>query len=134
MSRSLRNDILRIIDRFIHLVVDLDDVSEDWRKCMAAFFASIEQMVGRQAMVAASRTTDSATVPTSFLDELESLRARVEELAEEVSRSSEQNTRERCKRVNDTCQLLAIISAVAGGGKGSRKQDFALLASCSHLA
>ena len=53
---------------------------------MRQYLSSVQHIVGQQAVVRASRISDTASVPTSFIEELEALRAKVEELSDEVSR------------------------------------------------
>ena len=71
-------------------IVEVEDFDASWSDCMSQFLASVEHVVGKQALVKSSRTTDTASVPTSFLEELETLRSRVEELTEEKASIKEQ--------------------------------------------
>lgn len=75
--------MISIVDSFVGGAAELEDLEDGWLDFMSEFFASIEHIVGKQAIVKSSRTTDTASVPTSFLEELESLRTTVEKLSEE---------------------------------------------------
>ena len=50
---------------------------------MRQYLSSIVHIVGQQSLIRSSRVSDTASVPTSFLEELEGLRAQVDELSEE---------------------------------------------------
>lgn len=51
---------------------------------MRMFLAAIQHLVGDYAIVRSSDVSDAASVPTSFVRELEALRAQVEVLSDEV--------------------------------------------------
>lgn len=51
---------------------------------MRQYLSSVQHIVGQQAVVRARPGADTASVPTSFLEELEALRQKVEELSDEV--------------------------------------------------
>lgn len=51
---------------------------------MRQYLSSVQHIVGKQAVIRASRVSDTASVPTSFIEELEALRSKVEELSDEV--------------------------------------------------
>jgi len=51
---------------------------------MCQYLSSVQHIVGQQAVVRARPGADTASVPTSFLEELEALRQKVEELSDEV--------------------------------------------------
>lgn len=61
----------------------LDDFDKSWDSFMSQYLLSIEHIVGKQALVKSSRTTDTSSVPSSFFEELEGLRRKVEELSDE---------------------------------------------------
>jgi hypothetical protein len=50
---------------------------------MKQYLSSVQHIVGQQAIIRASRIADTAAVPTSFIEELETLRTKVDELSEE---------------------------------------------------
>lgn len=50
---------------------------------MRQYLSSVQHIVGQQAIIRASRVADTAAVPTSFIEELETLRSKVDELSEE---------------------------------------------------
>ena len=75
---------------FVDTLLELDDFESSWGTNMSAFLLAIEDIVGKQALVTSSRNADTANVPTSFLDELETLRKKVEELSDERASLKEQ--------------------------------------------
>jgi diaphanous 1 len=86
IDSSLRDNLLLILDNFVNHAVQLDDFDTGWKQFMRKYLTSIQHIVGQQAIVVQSSKSDAASVPTSFIEELEGLRAKVEELDEEVCR------------------------------------------------
>lgn len=74
-----------MLDEFLNHMIHLENFDEGWRTFMRAYLNSVQHIVGQQAVILGSRIADSATVPTGFLEELEGLRSKVEELSDEVS-------------------------------------------------
>ena len=92
VDHQLKTDLLFISEKFLEHSVDVVDFDEGWRSFMRSYLASIEHLVGTQAMIKASRVSDTSSVPSSFLEELEELRTQVETLsADKVSLKSELN-------------------------------------------
>lgn len=56
-----------------------------WFDNIASFLSEAEPILGKLALVTSSRTRETADVPSSFLEDLLSLRKQVEELSDEVS-------------------------------------------------
>ncbi len=52
---------------------------------MRQYLASVEHIVGQQSEIRSPTMPDVASIPTSFLEELEALRSKVEQLSDEVS-------------------------------------------------
>lgn len=52
---------------------------------MRQYLASIQHIVGPQALIGSSSMADTASVPSSFLDELAALRSQVDTLSDEVT-------------------------------------------------
>jgi hypothetical protein len=73
-----------VLDNFVYHAVQLDDFDAGWKQFMRKYLSSIQHIVGQQAIVIQSSKSDAASVPTSFIEELEGLRSKVEELDEEV--------------------------------------------------
>ena len=88
-SRHIQDKLFAIIETFIGSMIDIRNLEEGWADCMSRFFASIENLVGKHLMVNSTRSTDTASVPTSFLEELDTLRTQVEELNEQKQRLEE---------------------------------------------
>lgn len=85
-SRShLRLSLVTALDNFVDHAAHLENFDEGWRTFMRQYLSSVQHIVGQQAVVRASKGADTASVPTSFLEELEALRKKVEELSDEVS-------------------------------------------------
>lgn len=51
---------------------------------MRQYLTSVQHIVGQQAIIRSSKVSDTASVPSSFIEELEALRGKVEELSDEV--------------------------------------------------
>ena len=96
-NRHIQDALFSIIETFLKHIVDIRNLEEGWADAMSAFFACIEHHVGKHMMVRSTRTTDTASVPTSFLDELDTLRKTVEDLNEDKERLEE--------RLNDKTAL-----------------------------
>lgn len=99
---------------------------------MRRYLSSVQHIVGQQAVVRASKSADTASVPTSFLEELETLRNRVEELSDErlklkselneqiaetnvlralpPDRSPDSPTKVRCFDVGTIAQLISPLA------------------------
>jgi len=81
--RHLRNDLVTVLDNFVEHASHLEDFDQGWRVFMRQYLSSVQHIVGQQAIIRASRIADTAAVPTSFIEELETLRSKVDELSEE---------------------------------------------------
>jgi len=81
--RHLRNDLITVLDNFVEHASHLEDFDQGWRVFMRQYLSSVQHIVGQQAIIRASRIADTAAVPTSFIEELETLRSKVDELSEE---------------------------------------------------
>ncbi|GAA5889934.1 hypothetical protein JCM5296_003653 [Sporobolomyces johnsonii] len=83
MDDRLRDDLITVLDNFVEHASHLEDFDQGWRGFMRQYLSSVQHIVGQQSIVRASRIADTATVPTAFLEELETLRTKVDELSEE---------------------------------------------------
>ena len=81
----LRIDLLTILDKFVEHASRLEDFDDGWRIFMRQYLGSVQHIVGQQAVVRSSKASDTSNVPTSFIEELETLRQKVEELSDEAS-------------------------------------------------
>lgn len=114
MSGSRTGDGLFIIlDRFLTSISNVRNLEEGWSDCMSGFFASIDDVVGKHLMVKSNRSTDTASVPTSFLDELDSLRETVEYLNEEKTKLEE--------RLNDRTALNNTLRQLPASKTNSKE-------------
>ena len=85
MTRSsAQHDLLLVVDNFITHVVRINNFQEEWQHFMRTYLASIASVVGAQALLPSSSMSSTANVPTSFIEELEALRLKVDQLDEEV--------------------------------------------------
>ena len=80
----LKEDLLTVLDNFVAHAGHLENFDEGWRVFMRQYLSSVQHIVGQQSLIRTSKVADTASVPTSFLEELEALRAKVEELNDEV--------------------------------------------------
>ncbi|GAA5950997.1 hypothetical protein JCM3765_004650 [Sporobolomyces pararoseus] len=83
VDEQLRSDLITVLDNFVEHAAHLEDFDQGWRVFMKQYLSSVQHIVGQQAIIRASRIADTAAVPTSFIEELETLRAKVDELSEE---------------------------------------------------
>jgi diaphanous 1 len=74
-----------VLGGFVEHAGCLTDFRGGWREFTRRYLRSVEHIVGKQAIIGSSDISDTASVPTSFIHELESLRAKVEELSDRVS-------------------------------------------------
>lgn len=80
---QLRSSLITVLDNFVEHAAHLENFDDGWSTLMGKYLSSVQHIVGQQAVVRASKSADTASVPTSFLEELETLRDRVEELSDE---------------------------------------------------
>lgn len=85
LDERLRADLVTVLDTFLDHAAGLENFDDGWRVFMRRYLASIRPIVGEHAIVRSAKVSDTASVPTSFLQELEALREQVEELSDEVS-------------------------------------------------
>ncbi|GAA6056774.1 hypothetical protein JCM3770_006127 [Rhodotorula araucariae] len=83
LDGHLRDDLITILDNFVEHAAHLEDFDHGWRVFMRQYLSSIVHIVGQQSLIRSSRVADTASVPTSFIEELEDLRTKVDELSEE---------------------------------------------------
>ncbi|SPO39803.1 related to Diaphanous protein homolog 1 [Pseudozyma flocculosa] len=86
IDHQFKTDLMFVVEKFLEHSVDVVDFDEGWRSFMKAYLANIQHLVGKQAMIKANRMSDTSSVPSSFVEELEGLRAKVEELSDEKAR------------------------------------------------
>lgn len=82
---------------------------------MSRFFGSIDHLVGKHMMVRSTRSTDTASVPTSFLEELDTLRKTVEDLNEDKQKLEE--------RLHDKTALGNTLRSLPANGKSASIED-----------
>lgn len=80
---GFRADLFVVLESFIDHASHLEDFDQGWRTFIVQYLSSVQHLVGQQSVIRSSRVADTNSVPTSFLDELEGLRAKVDELSEE---------------------------------------------------
>ncbi|BGP21424.1 hypothetical protein JCM10295v2_000299 [Rhodotorula toruloides] len=80
---QLREDLVTILDNFVGHAAHLEDFDRGWRTFIRQYLSSVQHIVGQQSLIRFSRVADTATVPTSFIEELEALRTKVDELSDE---------------------------------------------------
>jgi hypothetical protein len=85
--RQLRSDLLTVVGQFLEHASNLTNVQEGWQHFIRGYLSSVEHIVGKHVVLWSSTTTTSkaSDVPTDIIDELESLRAKIEELSDQVS-------------------------------------------------
>lgn len=93
LRSQLRDDLVTILDNFVGHAAHLEDFDRGWRTFMRQYLSSVQHIVGQQSLIRSSRVADTATVPTSFIEELEALRSKVDELSDERA-----NLREELER------------------------------------
>lgn len=79
-----RDDLFAVIDAFLYHAKDLPAPRQGWLGTMRVFLRSVNEIVGPHAILPADSCSTSASVPTAFLHELESLRESVDTAKEEV--------------------------------------------------
>lgn len=84
LDDRLRADLVVVLDTFVDHAAQLENFDDGWRVFMRRYLASIKPIVGEHAIIQSAKVSDTASVPTSFLKELEALRDQVEELSDEV--------------------------------------------------
>lgn len=99
LSPTLRTDILYLISKFVEHSADIVDMEDGWRSFMRAWLSSIQHLVGKQAIITANRESDTSSVPSSFVAELEDLREQVEQLSDEKKRLSEELKEQRAQHM-----------------------------------
>ncbi|TKY84985.1 hypothetical protein EX895_006065 [Sporisorium graminicola] len=86
IDHQFKTDLLFVVEKYLEQSVDVADFDEGWRSFMRSYLANIQHLVGKQAMIKANRMSDTSTVPSSFIEELEGLRAKVEELSDDKAK------------------------------------------------
>lgn len=76
---QLKSDLLTILDKFVEQAALLDNFDDSWHVFMNRFAASVQHITGQELEVRAASESPSEVVE----EELEALRARVEELNDE---------------------------------------------------
>lgn len=77
---------MQLLTAFLDHARALQDLSSDsWSSFGRRFLASISDIVGPQVMIPATQVADTAAVPTSFMNELNSVRDSLEELSLQAS-------------------------------------------------
>lgn len=84
LHSAFRGQLVSIVTAFLEHLHGLTDLDGTWRSFMRMFLASIQHLVGDYAIVRSADVSDAASVPTSFVRELEALRTQVDTLSDEV--------------------------------------------------
>ncbi len=103
IDHQFKTDLLFVVDKYVEQSVHVADFDEGWRIFMRAYLANIQHLVGKQAMIKANRMSDTSTVPSSFIEELEGLRAKVEELSDDKAKL-------RTKLNEQTAEVITLRS------------------------
>lgn len=103
IDHQFKTDLLFVVDKYVESSADVADFDEGWRSFMRAYLANIQHLVGKQAMIKANRMSDTSTVPSSFIEELEGLRAKVEELSDDKAKL-------RTKLNEQTAEVITLRS------------------------
>ncbi|BGP28584.1 hypothetical protein JCM10296v2_000320 [Rhodotorula toruloides] len=117
LDDQLRDDLVTILDNFVGHAAHLEDFDRGWRTFMRQYLSSVQHIVGQQSLIRSSRVADTATVPTSFIEELETLRTKVDELSDE--RASLREELERQIAETNTLRALPVGRDTAVETNGS---------------
>uniref|UniRef100_V5GJX6 Uncharacterized protein n=1 Tax=Kalmanozyma brasiliensis (strain GHG001) TaxID=1365824 RepID=V5GJX6_KALBG len=117
IDHQFKTDLLFVVDKYVEQSADVADFDEGWRSFMRSYLANIQHLVGKQAMIKANanRISDTSTVPSSFIEELEGLRAKVEELSDDKAKLS--------TRLNE--QTAEVITLRSLPGAAALRKDSA---------
>ncbi|PWN41049.1 hypothetical protein IE81DRAFT_315743 [Ceraceosorus guamensis] len=126
---QLKADLLFVLEKFLEHGVEVVDFDEGWRSFMKAYLTSVQHIVGKHAMIKANRLSDTSTVPSSFVEELEGLRAKVEELSDERSQLkadlnesiAQANTLRGLPRISDGGTASTSGESASGPKRGERE-------------
>ncbi|SNX82525.1 related to Diaphanous protein homolog 1 [Melanopsichium pennsylvanicum] len=103
IDHQFKTDLLFLVEKYVEQSVHVADFDEGWRSFMRSYLANIQHLVGKQAMIKANRMSDTSTVPSSFIEELEGLRAKVENLSDEKAKL-------RTKLNEQTAEVITLRS------------------------
>ena len=103
IDHQFKTDLLFVVEKYVEQSVHVADFDEGWRSFMRSYLANIQHLVGKQAMIKANRMSDTSTVPSSFIEELEGLRAKVEELSDDKAKL-------RTKLNEQTAEVITLRS------------------------
>ncbi|SAM77134.1 related to Diaphanous protein homolog 1 [Ustilago bromivora] len=103
IDHQFKTDLLFVVEKYLEQSVHVADFDEGWRSFMRSYLANIQHLVGKQAMIKANRMSDTSTVPSSFIEELEGLRAKVEELSDDKAKL-------RTKLNEQTAEVITLRS------------------------
>ncbi|KAL7410280.1 hypothetical protein BDY24DRAFT_186432 [Mrakia frigida] len=92
IDNQLKADLLSVLDKFFEHAAQLDNLDDGWKAFMALFLQSIQPIVPEPGSFKAKRSSPSTPcleqqqhkgIPSAFVEEIEALRTRVEELSDE---------------------------------------------------
>lgn len=83
-SRQYAEQGLHLIKMFTEAICADKPPSVRWSDRLSSFLSQAEPILGRLALVVSSKASETADVPSSFLEDLLALRKQVEQLNEEV--------------------------------------------------
>ncbi|GAA6035972.1 hypothetical protein JCM8097_005193 [Rhodosporidiobolus ruineniae] len=118
LDDALRDGLVTVLDSFVEHAAHLEDFDQSWRSFMRSYLSSLQPLVGPQSIIHSSRVADTATVPTSFLEELEGLRLKVDELSEERT-ALRKELNEQIAETNTLSYFSSSSAASAEGGDRS---------------
>lgn len=75
---------MNLIKMFVEQICADKEQNTSWTERLTAFLAQAEPLLGRLALVASTRASETADVPSSFLENLLALRKQVDQLSDEV--------------------------------------------------
>ncbi len=115
-DQQLKLDVFYVVNRFAEHALSLHDFDDGWKMFMKSFLFSIQHLVGKQAVIKANRMSDTSSVPTSFVEELELLRTKVEQLSDE-------RTQLKTQLQQKTAEYNTLRSLPASDDEASRDAD-----------
>lgn len=84
LSRHYAEQGVHLIKTFIEAICADKPSSVQWSDRLSSFLSQAEPILGRLALVVSNKASETADVPSSFLEDLLALRKQVEQLNEEV--------------------------------------------------
>ncbi|CAO1622300.1 unnamed protein product [Parajaminaea phylloscopi] len=115
IDQQSKADLLYLVHKFVEHSTDMSDFDDGWRSFMKVYLSSVEHLVGKQALIKANRESDTSSVPSSFVEELEDLRGQVEDLSDDKQRLQAE--------LQDHVAQKSVLGGLSGSGQD--KESFA---------